>query len=108
MQIPAILSGPIIRRVEPANIYLWVATSEAFQIDAVLYQVINKSTDTPTYEPVGIHTETNTIHAGENMYIHLIKVNPESGSFPTDSLLGYNLLFTNSNDVLAHNNVDLQ
>ncbi|WP_404451582.1 alkaline phosphatase D family protein [Virgibacillus necropolis] len=100
MQIPTILSGPIIRRVESTTVYLWIATSEAFQIDAVLYQVIGGSANTPTYKAIEIYTETNTIHAGENMYIHLIKVNPQAEIFPTDTLIGYNILFTNRDEQL--------
>lgn len=50
MQIPTILSGPIIRRVEPTKIYIWIATSKEFQLDAALYKVISeKSQAIPTY-----------------------------------------------------------
>lgn len=99
MHIPTILSGPIVRRVESTNVYIWIATSKKFQLDAALYKIIeNESDASPTYEPIDSFADTNTIRAGDNMYIHLIKICPESKLFPTDTLIGYNLFLTNNDD----------
>ncbi|MBB6453774.1 hypothetical protein HNQ94_002225 [Salirhabdus euzebyi] len=93
MTVPTILSGPIVRRVEPKKAYIWISTSEPYQIGAELYSL---STRQENNEPtlVSDRTKTKTVQFGENLYIHLIKILPLAQSFPVNTLLGYNLLFT--------------
>lgn len=93
MEIPTLLAGPIIRRVEPKDVYIWLVTSEEFIIDAALYQI-------DLDEEINAYADTETVHAGKNMYVHLVKISPYSSVFPTDSLLGYNLFFSNKNETL--------
>ena len=94
MQLPLLLCGPILRRVAPNSVYIWVALSKRFTIDADLYRIkINEGEQTLDYHPIEHLTETNTIQLGEQLYISLIKITPTTGNFPTQTLLGYNLIF---------------
>ncbi|MFB4166999.1 hypothetical protein [Virgibacillus sp. JSM 102003] len=93
MKIPTLLAGPIIRRVEPQNVYIWLVTSKDFAIEAALYQ-------NDFDEEIRTYTETKRIHVGTNMYFHLINISPFGDAFPTDSLIGYNLFFTNKDETL--------
>jgi hypothetical protein len=89
MNFPAVLAGPIIRRVEPSKVYLWLATSKAYTINAELFN-INAGQRLKTMESV---CDTNSIQIGKKLYIHLLKIRPAQGHFPTNQLIGYNLSF---------------
>ncbi|WP_226038472.1 hypothetical protein [Aquibacillus saliphilus] len=97
MNIPTILSGPIIRRAEPSQVYIWIATSKPFQIDAKIY---NLSQTVSEQEDVSARSETETISIGENLFIHLIKIIPKKKTFPANQLFGYNL-FLNNNSIVS-------
>jgi hypothetical protein len=94
MMLPLLLCGPIIRRVEPDKVYLWVALSQPYEINTEIFTIKPINVETPyMYEPINHHTETNTMQLGEQLYIKLIKITPKNGLFPTQTLLGYNLIF---------------
>ncbi|MEH7748132.1 hypothetical protein V7659_24430 [Neobacillus drentensis] len=98
-EFPMILSGPVIRRVEPTRIYFWLATSRRFQIQADLYQIDHQS-EGQTFHNESLETtsELSTVKFGKQLYINLIKVTPLTGLFPTDTLIGYNLHFTRKSE----------
>lgn len=93
MKLPLILSGPIIRRVDPKEIYIWIALSKPLQVDAKLYEISRKKTDEYTYEMISDYSNTESFRLGKNLHIYLIKILPLNHSFPTQTLLGYNLFF---------------
>ncbi|EKN65679.1 hypothetical protein BABA_18841 [Neobacillus bataviensis LMG 21833] len=96
VEFPFILSGPIVRRVEPGRVFIWIATSRKSDIEAAFYQISkNSSHRTFDYQLMNTVSEPQTIRVGEQLFIHLIKVVPLIGEFPTDTLIGYNLQFTN-------------
>ncbi|OIU68620.1 hypothetical protein [Rossellomorea aquimaris] len=91
---PIILGGPILRRVEDGQAFIWAALSKSYELGAQLFEV------TKNGAPAGFHyneldcsTETRTIRAGKHLYICMIKVSPENGTFPVNTLIGYNLTF---------------
>lgn len=95
MDLPVIVSGPILRRVDQQNVYIWIATSQPLQIKAKLFRIHEeKLEEPPEYSLVSDQSETKNICFGDRLYIHLIKVTPVSGFFPAGILLGYNLFFT--------------
>ncbi|MBS8264128.1 hypothetical protein DYI25_06735 [Mesobacillus boroniphilus] len=102
MRLPTILSGPIIRRVEPSSINIWIALSCQVEIDAQLFQIDITGTDEEKhYIPLGIHIETKTFKAGEQLFIYLVKISPDHSNFPPCTLLGYDLIFKRGQ--LVHN-----
>ncbi|WP_205677351.1 hypothetical protein [Aquibacillus halophilus] len=98
MNLPTILSGPIIRRAEASQVFIWIATSEPFQIDASIYDM--QFAKNSKNHVVSVRSETEMISVGAKLYIHLIKISPKRNHFPTDLLLGYNLFFTKDSKVL--------
>ncbi|MFC7061454.1 hypothetical protein [Halobacillus seohaensis] len=92
--LPTILSGPIIRRVDPTQVYIWIVLSEEHAFDAQLYNIEPKD-GSYQYEILSHHTTATTMQAGNHCFVSLIKLSPSSGTFPTDRLIGYNLFFTN-------------
>jgi hypothetical protein len=108
MELPTILCGPIVRRVEPAQAVIWIALSKPYDMKAELFKIIqNNASQCFDYMSIACETETKTVQAGKNLYISLINVFPQTGSFPTNKLLGYNLLFDNSNETLDLGSFDL-
>ncbi|WP_052130260.1 metallophosphoesterase family protein [Ureibacillus sinduriensis] len=94
---PALLAGPMVRRVDSSEAFIWAATSEEFAITAEVYAIFTKG-ESNHYSKIDANTETQTIQFGENLYIHLIKVTPTSNTFPTNRLIGYNLHFRNQQE----------
>ncbi|TSI05085.1 alkaline phosphatase D family protein [Lysinibacillus sp. BW-2-10] len=105
-KFPALLAGPILRRVEPTKAYVWVATSKAYSIGAQIYEITTKHTK-DYYSKLRAATETTTVQFGENLFIHLIKITPKNGLFPTNQLIGYNLYFTIDNESFDLGDLDL-
>ncbi|SES67431.1 hypothetical protein SAMN05216389_101357 [Oceanobacillus limi] len=91
-EIPFLLAGPIIRRVQSDSVYLWLATSKETTIQVELNH-IQEDNGSIEYDPVVVHSNTKSLRAGKNLYIHLIEIYPPYSSFPVDVLLGYNLHF---------------
>ncbi|WP_010677311.1 metallophosphoesterase family protein [Bacillus timonensis] len=100
MDVPTILSGPILRRVEPSQVYIWIALRKRFKLGAKLYQIKNMDGTNFTYHEIDCHSETTTFCAGKQLYISLIKLTPYQAQFPVNTLLGYNLHFQKDSDVL--------
>ncbi|WP_078546621.1 hypothetical protein [Litchfieldia alkalitelluris] len=108
MKLPTILAGPILRRVDSKNIYLWIALSKPLNIDAQLFYVdstLNKNEY--QYDHIPVHTETKRITLGNCLYIYLLNVTPESTYFPTSVLLGYNLILHEDNQTKDLGDYDL-
>jgi hypothetical protein len=81
MELATILAGPILRRVDTNSVKIWIATSRPFDIDAAIYMINERLT-------LPVETNTTSIRAGKNCFIHLVEID---GSFPMDTLLGYDL-----------------
>ncbi|WP_226641780.1 hypothetical protein [Mesobacillus subterraneus] len=99
MKLPAILSGPIIRRVEPSSVYLWIALSSKVEIEAQIFQIEYGGAEEYQYIPLQTHTEANTFKAGDNLYFYLLKISPDHLHFPPCTLLGYDLFFNKGRQV---------
>jgi hypothetical protein len=92
MTIPAILAGPVIRRVSRENAFFWLVTSEDFPLNMEVYQVVQVNGSSFQYKKLAVDTKSSTIRMGEHLYIHLLQVNPDE-LFPTNTLLAYNIFF---------------
>ena len=88
MELPIILAGPILRRVDATRIIVWIATSQSFEMGAELYLMSGGIT------PLSINFQSQSIQPGKCLYIYLLSISPKNEKFPTDTILGYNLLFT--------------
>jgi hypothetical protein len=96
IKLPTILSGPIIRRADADQVCIWIALSEPLQIKGRLYSVKQPpDAESCIYETIDCSSETDSIQAGKQLFIHLIKIKPFIGTFPLETLIGYNLIFEN-------------
>lgn len=93
LEFPLLLAGPIIRRIEPTQVFIWIATSRSMQIEAEFFQIKNVD-GSYTYQELVIVSEAMKVKIGTQLFVYLIKITPSNHSFPVDSLIGYNLWFT--------------
>lgn len=106
-EIPFLLAGPILRRVEPSKIHIWIATSSSTQIQATLYSIAQNSKNRNNYVPLTSETIQKTIQSGKRIYIHLLTIHKNEHEFPTDTLIGYNLTFKHEGKVVDLNKLHL-
>ncbi|MCM3790687.1 hypothetical protein M3221_20255 [Domibacillus indicus] len=97
MDLPVILSGPVLRRVDQSNVFIWIATSKPFQISAKLYQLAPSGKDDGL---ISDQSEMEYVRFGKRLFVYMIKIVPASGTFPLQTLLGYNLFFTKGSDTV--------
>ena len=86
--LPPIIAGPILRRVTPDQLVLWVATSSVLSMSLCLYRHADQHCffegDIADFSPP-------PVRIGEHAYIYLIDFTPQA-PFPVDELLEYDLL----------------
>ncbi|MDC3416937.1 hypothetical protein [Aquibacillus salsiterrae] len=92
MKLPEILSGPLVRRVEPSQINLWLATSKTFKLEAEIL-IVEEDEDTFQYTSFKTKTSVESVKLGANLYIHLLTIYPVDDKFPVNQLLAYNIFF---------------
>ncbi|WP_456272089.1 hypothetical protein [Bacillus sp. AK031] len=98
IKLPTILSGPIIRRADSNQVCIWIALSEPLQVKGRIYTVHQPpDAEACEYETIDCSSETDSIHAGKQLFVHLIKLTPHAGALPLETLIGYNLIFENEN-----------
>jgi hypothetical protein len=96
--LPLILCGPIIRRVEPGLVTIWVALKQEQDIKLELYTGYRKPT-TPedTGRTVAFSSPmTKTIRLGEHLHIGLVTIET-NGQFTPNTIFSYNLFFSGNN-----------
>ncbi|MFY3790647.1 hypothetical protein ACOQFO_02845 [Ureibacillus sp. MALMAid1270] len=96
IEFPALLSGPIIRRVDQSHAYIWIATSKNYLINAQCFKIEFKNEGNQCIE-IRIRTRKQTVSLGKNLYVHLLEITP-SKKFPLNQLIGYNLHFKNKDE----------
>ena len=81
--LPLVLAGPILRKTNPREVTLWLATSQACDLRLALH--CDSLTDAPT-----LAVNHRQIKAGEKLYFHLIHALPES-ALPIEEWIGYDI-----------------
>lgn len=97
-QIPLVLAGPILRRVEPTSVTVWVALRDARKVTLNIYE----SEKEHKGESLKLRGERNTVKLGK--YLHIAAVTADKGSEPLHwgSTYFYNLTF----DLIEKNSVE--
>jgi hypothetical protein len=113
-ELPLLLAGPILRRVEPSQVCIWIACSKAVSIQAEIFRVkpspsektkiessdSNNENQSENTNPIGFGS-TKSIRLGENLYVGLVVARPlqsnsdaNTNRFPTDELMAYDIEIT--------------
>ena len=102
--LPALLAGPILRRVTRDNVYVWLAHSEAFSLSLQILGadqtlVSCAKTSVPTHVPLEDRPAVSW-QLGEHLWITLLNAKPQAQYFPLDTLLYYQIVDTNTQKAL--------
>lgn len=99
MTLPLVLAGPVVRRVEPRSVTVWVALSEAADVSLTVWPGIRMAgpdagTVAPAAAPLGSGT-TATRRFGTHLHIGLgtLELTPPSAAMTPQAIHSYDLGF---------------
>ncbi|MCW9064674.1 MAG: hypothetical protein OQJ78_00125, partial [Ignavibacteriaceae bacterium] len=101
--LPIILAGPILRRVEPRLLSIWMAFSEPQTVELNLWSEVIKTQKTSTLYvpeiPPDYTSSVSTVRIGTHLYISLILLEIEAPLLPLvpNQIYSYNIRFKNQN-----------
>src|SRR3954470_11198900 len=90
MELQWLLAGPILRRTEPEQVCVWLATSQPANIQGEVVRLSDDHSATAG-DPIGTG-DAETLRVGVSLFVHMVRIRPEGGAFPTDELLAYDLV----------------
>jgi PhoD-like phosphatase len=87
--LPEVLAGPLLRRVEPGRVLIWLATSVPLAVSGEVIDLAAADGGDPRRLGRG---SAERVQLGPRLFVHLVTVRPDAAvGFPTDQLLGYDL-----------------
>jgi hypothetical protein len=89
-----LLAGPILRRVEPTRVCLWLATSQSVRARAEIFAL---GRDHQPRSRLG-GGESERLQLGPRLFIHLIQAVPDGEAFPVRQLLAYDIALCKGDD----------
>ena len=81
--LPDLLAGPLVRRVEPERVLLWLVASRPLQLRATLQP------DNAAAQHLDL-IDTRMIPIGKYAYVHLLSLSPDT-PLPQDQVIHYDL-----------------
>jgi hypothetical protein len=98
MELPEILAGPILRRVEATRACVWIATKHRMRVEGYVYEA-------DSLNVLG-RGESVSLSFGRNLFVALVQIVPSSNNegqtapkpYPRNVLLAYDLVLTPLNE----------
>lgn len=84
--LPAVIAGPLLRRLEPQRLVIWLVGSRVLPMSLTLQLPSGEALDIPLDA-----THCQVVPVGRHAFIHLIDV-ALSHALPQDEIIGYDLL----------------
>jgi len=95
MPLPFLLAGPILRRVEPQSVSVWVACSQSFSAKICVWEStgrVSRDTSVPVFRESENRLATQL---GDNLFVCLVTLKLTGLTvFTPASLYSYNVIFT--------------
>ncbi|MEZ5453346.1 MAG: hypothetical protein R3E93_11130 [Thiothrix sp.] len=109
--LPRILAGPILRRVTTGSVTVWLASSTELKLTLRILDASGALISQPA-QPDSIHRShiipgQSNWQLGEQLWVTLVEACPLATTFPTDTLLNYELLDHDANALLDLDDVCL-
>ncbi len=95
--LPLILAGPLVRRVEPTSVSVWVALSKQSQVELGLWSgLVTATSGTGVFgNGSAQHTASATsIRIGEKLHLALVTLDLSASPLIPGQVYSYNLVFT--------------
>ncbi len=93
--LPLILAGPIVRRVEPTSVSVWVALSKQAQVELGLWTglvVASSSSGNNFGNSTAAHTTTaNSIRLGDKLHLALVTLDLTTSPLTPGTVYSYNI-----------------
>jgi hypothetical protein len=96
MKASEIFAGPILRRAQPESVWIWIATTTPVTLEGAV-RPANSGEAWATLS----RADRITVFP-DRLFVHLVKVEPEDGRFPTDKLLEYSLGVVKADGTVDH------
>jgi hypothetical protein len=98
--LPHIIGGPIVRRIEPNLVAIWVATKEAANIELTIWQGFTDR-DEVDAKPIVQRVSQDTVRIGKHLHMTVMtmKVRDENTLQP-EEIYSYNMKFTWENETV--------
>ncbi|NBF10957.1 alkaline phosphatase D family protein [Pseudomonas sp. Fl4BN1] len=90
--LPSVLAGPLLRRLEPTRLVLWLVGSRPLSLTLLL-----QASGSPTQDIALDSRQCQVIPVGRQAFIHLIDV-PLDAPLPQDVAIAYDLLISEAED----------
>jgi hypothetical protein len=88
--LPEVLAGPILRRVDPARVTVWLATSVERRVEGLVFRVVGPERN--ELERRG-SARARSVRMGERLWVHLAVIEPDGGGrFPVGEMLAFDLV----------------
>lgn len=107
MALPLVLAGPVLRRVEPESVSVFMAFSEEQMVQLSIWEGDRQANTTKQLYTGGdfdTHTQTQptpTVKIGEHLHLLVITANTDQNKLRPDIRYSYNLRFGNSQKDLS-------
>ncbi len=99
--LPLVLAGPIVRRATKTSVWFWIALNE--KIIGIYTTMFRYDSEGKILNKIPLSRPTTIIRQlGKNFWVALFEVNPLEGSFPTDTIIGYDVEFQFYNKIPEH------
>jgi hypothetical protein len=92
--VNTLLAGPILRRVEPTRVCLWLASGQPVRARAEIF-VLGRDHQPRSRLGGG---ESERLQLGPRLFIHLIQAVPDGEAFPVQQLLAYDIELCEGDD----------
>ena len=113
--LPFILCGPLLRRIEPKKVCIWLATSvepESIKTEVKPLEPDTSGKGSNMWLPADLDVKVSTIYnrhrLGKKLFVILLEISPFGNAlFSTDTLYGYDIVFKiGKTDKVVVNNVE--
>jgi hypothetical protein len=91
--LPTVLAGPILRRVEPGSVSVWIALKDSARVSLQILR--NTGVEPDTWAPHGASNEAETIAIGKNLHMLVLTWSPGANeqSLQPNVTYGYDVSF---------------
>lgn len=106
MALPLILAGPVVRRVEPRLVSIWIALSEAADVEVSVWLQHQFATTTPGKVKSGdapwAKNSGPTVRVGEHLHVALVTVAAEQPlpALPPGTICAYDVAVKAGNEIV--------